>query len=98
MHAFHSHPVIKHQFPRGLAALSPAQGLPVPDLLGALLLERAELPDSPMGSVFDGGFHGPQCSGCGGRPQGGIFSEAQPAWAWVTTGNSASPGMRVKLR
>ena len=73
MHAFHSHPVIKHQFPRGLAALSPAQGLPVPDLLGALLLERAELPDSPMGSVFDGGSMARSVAVAAGGRKAGFF-------------------------
>lgn len=57
MHAFHSHPIIDHQFPRGLAPFRSAHGLPIPDLLGALLLKRFEFSNPPVGTVFDGGFH-----------------------------------------
>jgi hypothetical protein len=57
MHAFHSHPIIDHEFPRGLAPFRPTHGPPIPDLLGALLLKRGEFSNPPVGTVFDGGFH-----------------------------------------
>ena len=61
--AFLTHPVIDHQFPRGLAPCRPSESLPVLDLLATQFLMGTEFPEDPLGAVFGGRCHGPIIQG-----------------------------------